>query len=179
MELATALKAARQQANLSQQAVADELHISRQSISKWETGKTLPDIENLIRLSTLFDLSLDDLIKGDTTMMTKISHDSKVFTILKIVLATLVLTIVFALTIAFTLVQLVPGTVHPVLVYVPILFSLIVPVGALLYMLINIRKQPSRGMKIALVLALAGVLCVFTLRILATFFQLPYLTDVI
>lgn len=175
MELATALKAARQQANLSQQAVADELHISRQSISKWETGKTLPDIENLIRLSTLFDLSLDDLIKGDTTMMTKISHDSKVFTILKIVLATLVLTIVFALTIAFTLVQL----VHPILVYVPILFSLIVPVGALLYMLINIRKQPSRGMKIALVLALAGVLCVFTLRILATFFQLPYLTDVI
>ncbi|MCF6166336.1 Transcriptional regulator [Furfurilactobacillus rossiae] len=178
MELATALKAARQRANLSQQAVADELHISRQSISKWETGKTLPDIENLIRLSTLFDLSLDDLIKGDTTMMTKISHDSKVFMIVKIVLATIILTIIFALTVAFSLTQFTPGTVHPILAYVPALLSFFVPVGSLLYMLINIRKQPSRGMKVALILALAGVLCLFVLRVLAYFFQLPYVMSI-
>lgn len=174
MELATALKAARQRANLSQQDVADELHISRQSISKWETGKTLPDIENLIRLSTLFDLSLDDLIKGDTTMMTKISHDSKIFTILKIALATLVLTIVFALTIALILGKFTIGSYHPILGWFPIVLSLFVPFGALVYMSFNIHKQ-SRSMKIALVLALAGLLCVFALRVLASFFNLPYM----
>ncbi|HAT55227.1 MAG TPA: hypothetical protein DCW31_08335 [Lactobacillus sp.] len=174
MELATALKTARQKAKLSQQAVADELHISRQSISKWETGKTLPDIENLIRLSTLFDLSLDDLIKGDAIMRTKISHDSKLFTFLKIALAVITLTLVFALIIAFALSQFTVGSYHPVLAYVPIVLSLFVSAGALIYMLINIRKQPSRGMKIALVLALAGVLCVFTLRLLSYLFHLPY-----
>lgn len=58
------LKKAREDKKLSQADVAKELNISRQSISKWENDRVSPDVDNLIRLSNLYNLSLDDLIKN-------------------------------------------------------------------------------------------------------------------
>jgi len=51
--------------NLSQEQLAHALNISRQSISKWETGENLPSIDNLISLSGLLDISLDELVTGE------------------------------------------------------------------------------------------------------------------
>ncbi len=65
MNLSQKLKNAREQANLSQQDVADSLNISRQSVSKWETGRACPDIDNLAILSELYGVSLDYLIKDN------------------------------------------------------------------------------------------------------------------
>lgn len=65
MTFGTHLKQARQKQNLTQQQLADQLHVSRQTISGWENGRTYPDIDALIALSDLFGLSLDDLIRGD------------------------------------------------------------------------------------------------------------------
>jgi len=53
----------RKEKELSQENLAKDLNVSRQSVSKWESGQSLPDIENLIRLSDIFKISLDDLIK--------------------------------------------------------------------------------------------------------------------
>ena len=50
--------------NLSQGELADALDVSRQSISKWETGASVPELDKLIRLSEIFDVSLDELITG-------------------------------------------------------------------------------------------------------------------
>ena len=50
--------------------------ISRSAIAKWETDKGIPDISNLIALSDVFGLSLDELIKEDTTVKKKIIADS-------------------------------------------------------------------------------------------------------
>lgn len=61
--------------NLSQSALADKLHVSRQAISRWETGKTIPDIETLKEISILYNISLDELMESDTnnsTLSTKI-----------------------------------------------------------------------------------------------------------
>lgn len=58
------LKKAREDKKLSQVDVAKELNISRQSISKWENDRVSPDVDNLIRLSNLYNLSLDDLTKN-------------------------------------------------------------------------------------------------------------------
>ena len=58
------LKQARIRRGLSQTDVASILNISRQSVSKWETGRSLPDIDNLIRLSNLYHISIDELVKG-------------------------------------------------------------------------------------------------------------------
>lgn len=72
MKLAENLKNKRKENNLSQEEVAKKLNISRQSISKWETGTSYPDIENLIKLSELYNISLDELIKGDSEFQEKL-----------------------------------------------------------------------------------------------------------
>lgn len=52
----------RKQAGLSQEALADQLGVSRQAISKWENDNGMPETENLIKMATLFDTSLDTLL---------------------------------------------------------------------------------------------------------------------
>lgn len=47
---------------LSQEALADAIGITRQTLSKWETGESLPDIERCRKLAQYFDVSLDDLV---------------------------------------------------------------------------------------------------------------------
>lgn len=50
---------------LSQEQLAEQLHVSRQAVSKWETGEARPDMEKLIALSEALDISLDTLCKGE------------------------------------------------------------------------------------------------------------------
>ncbi|RJS63096.1 helix-turn-helix domain-containing protein [Priestia filamentosa] len=72
MNLSYNLKKKREEKGFSQEHIAKELHISRQSISKWENGNCYPDLDNLIKLSNLYDVSLDELIKGDENFQKKI-----------------------------------------------------------------------------------------------------------
>ncbi|CAJ1185025.1 hypothetical protein CPR19088_GLDEOEPO_01818 [Companilactobacillus paralimentarius] len=65
MSLASNIVKYRKKNQLSQEQLAEALSISRQSISKWETGENLPSIDNLISLSGLLDISLDELITGE------------------------------------------------------------------------------------------------------------------
>lgn len=53
---------------MTQQKVADDLNVSRQTISSWETENSYPDIESLIQLSNYYQVSLDTLLKEDTGM---------------------------------------------------------------------------------------------------------------
>jgi transcriptional regulator with XRE-family HTH domain len=59
------LKYYRKKQNLSQEAVAEGLKLSRQAISKWENGHTTPDLENLVRLSAMYEVSIDDLLQEE------------------------------------------------------------------------------------------------------------------
>jgi len=65
MSLGTSLYNARKKAVLSQEEVAEKLGVSRQTISKWETDETLPDIRQARHLVMLYHLSLDELIDFD------------------------------------------------------------------------------------------------------------------
>ena len=65
MSLGSNLYQARKKAGLSQEGVAERLGVSRQTISKWETGETLPDIRQSKGLAVLYRLSLDELIDFD------------------------------------------------------------------------------------------------------------------
>ena len=58
------LKQLRQEKAFSQEGLAQELFISRQAISKWETGEATPDMENLVKLATILDVNLDELVLG-------------------------------------------------------------------------------------------------------------------
>lgn len=65
MRLGSSLSQARRKSGLSQEAVAEKLGVSRQTISKWELDETLPDIRQAKRLAQLYHLTLDDLIDFD------------------------------------------------------------------------------------------------------------------
>lgn len=65
MSFASGLYHARKKSGLSQEDVAGKLGVSRQTISKWETGETLPDIRQSKRLAVLYHITLDELVEYD------------------------------------------------------------------------------------------------------------------
>ncbi|MDV8952473.1 XRE family transcriptional regulator (plasmid) [Leuconostoc mesenteroides] len=71
------IKAKRQKMSLTQMDLANKLLVSNKTISNWETGKTLPDIENIILISKYLNLSLDDLFLGDETMVEKLRENQQ------------------------------------------------------------------------------------------------------
>ena len=69
MELGKQIKMHRQEAQLSQEELANRVYVSRQTISNWENDKSYPDVNSLVLLSEIFQISLDNLIKGDIEVM--------------------------------------------------------------------------------------------------------------
>lgn len=65
MKFEEKLMALRKKAGMSQEELADRLGVSRQAVSRWELGATLPDAPNLLKLSDLFGVSIDYLLRDD------------------------------------------------------------------------------------------------------------------
>ena len=78
MEIEKKLKDARVKAGLTQEQVAEKIMVSRQTISNWENGKSLPDIVSVMNMSDLYQISLDELLKGDPKMKEKMKKDVNV-----------------------------------------------------------------------------------------------------
>lgn len=71
MEVGAQIKKYRGHLGISQEELADKVYVSRQTVSNWETGKSYPDIHSVLLLSSVFNVSLDQLIKGDVEIMKK------------------------------------------------------------------------------------------------------------
>ncbi|MFJ8519413.1 helix-turn-helix domain-containing protein [Lysinibacillus xylanilyticus] len=71
------LKQEREKRGWSQTDLAERIHVSRQSVSKWETGKNYPSIEVLINLSDIFGITIDELLRSDEELKEKLIRDSK------------------------------------------------------------------------------------------------------
>lgn len=80
MEIGRKLKDARIQCALTQEKVAEELQVSRQTISNWENEKSYPDILSVIKLSDLYKISLDELLKGDMNLIKHLEESTNVVT---------------------------------------------------------------------------------------------------
>ena len=78
MEIGKKLKDARMRSGFTQEAVAEKINVSRQTISNWENEKSYPDIISVIELSDLYSISLDDLLKGDEKMMEHLEESTNV-----------------------------------------------------------------------------------------------------
>jgi transcriptional regulator with XRE-family HTH domain len=77
MEIGKRIKELRTSRGWNQEVFAEKTYVSRQTISSWENNKSYPDIKSLLLMSELFEVSLDDLIKGDVVEMKKeISNES-------------------------------------------------------------------------------------------------------
>lgn len=77
MKLADQLRTLRKKHNFSQEKVAEKLGVIKQAVSKWENERGYPDMDNLVILSELYEITLDELIKGDKTFQKKIKIDAK------------------------------------------------------------------------------------------------------
>lgn len=75
MSLGERLKESRLNKGYSQGKVAEYLHISRQSISKWENGNSYPDLDNLVKLSMYYEVSIDELLKENQKLKKKIKNN--------------------------------------------------------------------------------------------------------
>lgn len=95
MEIGSQIKQRRTAAGLSQEELAEQVFVTRQTLSNWENNKTYPDINSLLRLSAVFHVSLDDLVKGDIQTMKeqikvedirKFNRESNIFAALMVVM---------------------------------------------------------------------------------------------
>lgn len=80
MSFSNNMKEVRQQRALTQTEVANQLHVSRQTISSWETGRTYPDILTLITIGKVYQISLDKLLREDLSMVKHYKEQTKVIT---------------------------------------------------------------------------------------------------
>lgn len=78
MEIGSKLKNARLITGLTQEKVAEDIQVSRQTISNWENEKSYPDIISVIKLSDLYNISLDELLKGDSKMIDHLEESTNV-----------------------------------------------------------------------------------------------------
>ena len=78
MELGKRIREYRNIAGWNQDELAEKMFVSRQTISNWENDKSYPDIQSLLLLSNLFEVSLDKLVKGDIEKMTEIINEKDI-----------------------------------------------------------------------------------------------------
>ena len=127
MKIGDKLKNARLNKKLTQEEVAEKLFVSRQSISNWENNKTYPDIGNVIALSDLYQISLDELLKGSDNFMKHLEESTNIVEsnkkLIFIIVIALIAMIVMALFTEFL----------PEKVFLISIFSLAVIVTGLVY----------------------------------------------
>lgn len=100
MKIGDKLKKARMDKNLTQEEVAEKIFVSRQSISNWENNKTYPDIGNVIALSDLYQISLDELLKGSDNFMEHLEESTNLVKSNKKLMALIVLALIVMIVMA-------------------------------------------------------------------------------
>lgn len=133
MEIGQKLKKARTQSGYTQEAVAEKINVSRQTISNWENEKSYPDILSVIELSDLYSISLDDLLKGDRKMIAHLEESTNIVKSNKKLIGAIIGNIILAIVmIAFSM--LLPQNIF----YLVIVFSLmVISTSILLYQIIK------------------------------------------
>lgn len=97
MRIGEVIKEKRIECQLTQEQLSEKIFVSKKTISNWETGKTIPDIDSLIRLAHLFNLSLDNLLLEGSDIVKDIKKKEKVYnnqSILTILFSILVMTFI-------------------------------------------------------------------------------------
>lgn len=80
MNFASNLQKLRKRENMSQEALAEKLDVTRQSVSKWESGATYPEMDKLISICKIFNVDMDTLVNGDVEEESKQEKDSSINT---------------------------------------------------------------------------------------------------
>ena len=133
MEIGKKLKNARIKAGFTQEKAAEEIDVSRQTISNWENEKSYPDIISVIALSDLYSVSLDELLKGDQKMTEHLVESTDVVKSNKKLTGAIILNIVLMILLIALNMLLPEGTYYLVIVFCVVIMSS----SALLYQIIK------------------------------------------
>ena len=133
MEIGRKLKEVRMKANLTQEQVAEELFVSRQTISNWENEKSYPDIISIIKLSDLYSISLDELLKGDQKMIKHLDESTNIVKSNKKLIGAIIANVLLFL-IMFIIAGLMPESVYMI---ASIFCLAIISVSFLLYQIVK------------------------------------------
>jgi len=76
MNIGKIIQERRKELDITQESLAEKLNVSRPTISNWETERNYPDIQMIVSISNILDISLDDLLKGDVVTVEKIASDT-------------------------------------------------------------------------------------------------------
>ena len=133
MEIGKKLKNARIKAGFTQEKAAEEIDVSRQTISNWENEKSYPDIISVIALSDLYSVSLDELLKGDQKMTENLAESTNVVKSNKKLTGAIILNIVLMILLIALNMLLPEGTYYLVIVFCVVIMSS----SALLYQIIK------------------------------------------
>ena len=133
MEIGKKLKNARIKAGFTQEKAAEEIDVSRQTISNWENEKSYPDIISVIALSDLYSISLDELLKGDQKMTEHLAESTNVVKSNKKLTGAIILNIVLMILLIALNMLLPEGTYYLVIVFCVVIASS----SALLYQIIK------------------------------------------
>jgi transcriptional regulator with XRE-family HTH domain len=119
------IKEIRENAGLSQEQFAEKLAISRQAVSKWERSIAMPDIENIMYISDLFNVSLDTIVKGDKEMVNKIISDNKNIKFVSKILIGLLVTAIAIIAFILSIGGMVSYTFDPIAIIIMVFFPLL------------------------------------------------------
>ena len=133
MEIGKKLKNARIKAGFTQEKAAEEIDVSRQTISNWENEKSYPDIISVIALSDLYSVSLDELLKGDQKMTEHLAESTDVVKSNKKLTGAIILNNVLMILLIALNMLLPEGTYYLVIVFCVVIMSS----SALLYQIIK------------------------------------------
>lgn len=96
MILGEKIKSIRQENKLSQEEFSEKFNVTRQTVSNWENGKSVPDLETIVRMSSEFKVSTDELLKEDKSVVQKIDSEKKKKNTLFMILIVLIVGINFS-----------------------------------------------------------------------------------
>lgn len=96
MILGEKIKSIRQENKLSQEEFSEKFNVRRQTVSNWENGKSVPDLEIIVRMSSEFKVSTDELLKEDKSVVQKIDSEKKKKNTLFMILIVLIVGINFS-----------------------------------------------------------------------------------
>lgn len=78
MEIGTQIKMRRQELNMTQEMLANELHVGRTTVSNWEIGRNYPDLQLIVSLSNVLRISLDTLLGKESEIVKEITRDTNI-----------------------------------------------------------------------------------------------------
>lgn len=78
MEIGAQIKTRRQEMNMTQEMLAKELHVGRTTVSNWEIGRNYPDLQLIVTISNVLNISLDTLLGNESEIVKEITRDTNI-----------------------------------------------------------------------------------------------------